>query len=219
MLGFLAVAVSTATAFADVSLPDVSIHSAAPGVARLTAETTGTGDVCANYAHDKSRSFRSVKDRYVTDGWVRIAAAASTAEARAAADFACTGTNDEVTIQKAIDLCKKNGKQLFLFCGLYRLGSRQHQLHASAEVVGHQLRGRADLGRRRIWRRFRDPQQCAQAGVRDLRTAELLSAVHVAGLRHGSEQAAHLHGSGETHLARHAGQHGEQPIREKQRAV
>ena len=55
--------------------------------------------------------------------WIRIAAVDSTAEARAAADFSCTGTNDEVTIQKAIDLCKKSGKQLFLFCGLYRLGS------------------------------------------------------------------------------------------------
>lgn len=72
--------------------------------------------------------------------WVTIAAAASTAEARAAADFACTGTNDEVTIQKAIDLCKKNGKQLFLFCGLYRDMARQHRFHAPAEMGRHQLR-------------------------------------------------------------------------------
>lgn len=43
--------------------------------------------------------------------WIRIAAADSTDEARAAADFACTGTNDEATIQRAIDLCKTNGKQ------------------------------------------------------------------------------------------------------------
>ena len=55
--------------------------------------------------------------------WVRVAAADSTAEARAAADFVCTGTNDEVTIQRAVDLCRENRKQLFLFGGLYRLGA------------------------------------------------------------------------------------------------
>lgn len=53
--------------------------------------------------------------------WVRIAAADSTSEAHAAADFVCTGTNDEVTIQRAIDLCKKSGRHLFLFSGLYLL--------------------------------------------------------------------------------------------------
>ena len=55
--------------------------------------------------------------------WVRIAAADSRSEARATADYVCTGTNDERTIQAAIDQCKANGKQLFFFTGLYRLES------------------------------------------------------------------------------------------------
>ena len=54
---------------------------------------------------------------------LRVAAANSTAVAKEAADFVCTGTNDEVTIQKAIDQCKESGRQLTLFAGLYRLGS------------------------------------------------------------------------------------------------
>ena len=37
--------------------------------------------------------------------WVKVAAVGSTAEAKAAADFVCAGTNDQETIQKAIDLC------------------------------------------------------------------------------------------------------------------
>lgn len=56
-------------------------------------------------------------------GWMRLAASDSTAEAKSAADFVCTGTNDEVTIQKAIDACKKAGCQLRVFAGLYRLDS------------------------------------------------------------------------------------------------
>ena len=55
--------------------------------------------------------------------WVRVAAADSRSEARSAADFVCTGTNDEAVIQRAVDLCRMNGKQMFLFAGLYRLGS------------------------------------------------------------------------------------------------
>ena len=53
--------------------------------------------------------------------WVRVAASNSRAEARAAADFVCTGTNDERVVQQAIDRCRENGRQLFLFSGLYRL--------------------------------------------------------------------------------------------------
>ena len=56
-------------------------------------------------------------------GWLRVAAADSRDEARAAADFICTGTNDEVTIQRAIDLCREKGSQMFFFSGLYNLGS------------------------------------------------------------------------------------------------
>ena len=55
--------------------------------------------------------------------WTRVAAADSRAEARAEADFVCTGTNDESTIQQAIDACRVNGRQLFFFAGLYHLDS------------------------------------------------------------------------------------------------
>ena len=55
--------------------------------------------------------------------WIRVAAANSRQEACRAADFVCTGTNDEAVIQRAIDACKTNGKQLLFFAGLYRLGS------------------------------------------------------------------------------------------------
>lgn len=66
------VAVFSATALADVSLSNVSLDSTSPGMAVLSADVTGTGDVFAEYAHDKSRSFRSVKDRYVTDGLIAM---------------------------------------------------------------------------------------------------------------------------------------------------
>lgn len=56
-------------------------------------------------------------------GWVRLAAANSAAESKAAADFVCTGTNDELTVQKAVDLCKGNGRHLMFAAGLYVLGS------------------------------------------------------------------------------------------------
>ena len=52
---------------------------------------------------------------------VRLAASNSRPEAKTAADYVCTGTNDEAVIQKAIDDCAKTGRQLFLFAGLYRL--------------------------------------------------------------------------------------------------
>jgi len=55
--------------------------------------------------------------------WVRIAASDSRAEARQAADFVCTGSNDEVTIQKAIDVCRDTDRHLFFFSGLYNLDS------------------------------------------------------------------------------------------------
>lgn len=53
--------------------------------------------------------------------WLRVAASNSRTQARESADFVCTGTNDEQTIQHAIDACKTSGKQLFLFAGLYKL--------------------------------------------------------------------------------------------------
>ena len=53
--------------------------------------------------------------------WVKVAAVGSTAEAKAAADFVCAGTNDQETIQKAIDLCAKDGRNLYLYNGLYMI--------------------------------------------------------------------------------------------------
>ena len=35
--------------------------------------------------------------------------------------FVCSGTNDQETIQKAIDLCAKDGRNLYLYNGLYMI--------------------------------------------------------------------------------------------------
>lgn len=51
---------------------------------------------------------------------VTIAAADSRAAAKAAADYVCTGTNDELVVQRAIDDCAVTGRNLFLYAGLYR---------------------------------------------------------------------------------------------------
>lgn len=53
--------------------------------------------------------------------WIKVAAAGSSAAAKANADFVCKGTNDQETIQKAIDICAKDGRDLFLYNGLYML--------------------------------------------------------------------------------------------------
>ena len=50
-----------------------------------------------------------------------LAASDSRPAAKAAADYVCTGTNDELVIQRAIDDCVASGRQLFVFAGLYRL--------------------------------------------------------------------------------------------------
>ena len=68
VLGCLAVAVSAAGTFADVAFSDVEVRSTAPGTVTVAAETTGAGDVFAEYAHDRTQAFSSVKDRYVADG-------------------------------------------------------------------------------------------------------------------------------------------------------
>ena len=52
--------------------------------------------------------------------WVRLAAVDSRDDAKVAADYVCTGTNDELVVQAAIDDCWKSGRQLFVFTGLYR---------------------------------------------------------------------------------------------------
>ena len=53
--------------------------------------------------------------------WVKVAASGSTEAAKAAADFVCVGTNDQETIQRAIDLCAKDGRNLYLYNGLYMI--------------------------------------------------------------------------------------------------
>ena len=55
--------------------------------------------------------------------WVRVAASNSRAEAKSAADYVCTGTNDELVLQRAIDDCARTGRDLYLSTGLYRLES------------------------------------------------------------------------------------------------
>lgn len=52
---------------------------------------------------------------------VFLAASNSRDEAKASADYVCTGTNDELVIQKAIDDCKQTGRQLFIYRGFYSL--------------------------------------------------------------------------------------------------
>lgn len=53
--------------------------------------------------------------------YVTVAAADSTNEAKAAADFVCTGKNDELTIQAAVDKCAAECKNVYLFNGCYRI--------------------------------------------------------------------------------------------------
>ena len=50
--------------------------------------------------------------------WVRVAAANSSDDAKAAADFVCSGEHDEATIQKAIDRCLRFAKAVPLEGGM-----------------------------------------------------------------------------------------------------
>ena len=54
-------------------------------------------------------------------GYVTVAANNSTGEAKRGADFVCTGKNDELVIQKAIDECEKQKKNLYLLNGVYKI--------------------------------------------------------------------------------------------------
>ena len=53
--------------------------------------------------------------------WVKVAATDSPEAAKAAADFVCSGEHDEETIQRAIDLCAADGRNLYLFNGIYNI--------------------------------------------------------------------------------------------------
>ena len=96
---------------------------------------------------------------FADEAWVKVAASDSRAEARAAADFVCTGTNDERTVQEAVDRCRAGGRNLFIFSGLYRMdavcdfgdGGPQaavclRNMHREFSVVGErrQISGWAD---------------------------------------------------------------------------
>ncbi|MBE7012139.1 MAG: hypothetical protein E7415_05650 [Ruminococcaceae bacterium] len=54
-------------------------------------------------------------------GYVYVAGSNSTDEFKAKADFVCTGKNDELVIQKAIDKCVKTDKNVFLLNGKYSI--------------------------------------------------------------------------------------------------
>ena len=53
--------------------------------------------------------------------WIKVAAAGSSAAAKAHADFVCKGTNDQDTLQLALDRCKMEERDLFLFNGVYMI--------------------------------------------------------------------------------------------------
>ena len=53
------------------------------------------------------------------DGFITISAYDSTYEIKATTDIVCSGKNDELTIQKAIDECVKQGKNIYFFNGTY----------------------------------------------------------------------------------------------------
>ena len=66
-------------------------------------------------------AFAAVQGWAADSVWVKVAAADSPAAAKAKADFVCAGTNDQETIQKAIDQCAKSGRNLFLYDGVYMI--------------------------------------------------------------------------------------------------
>lgn len=52
-------------------------------------------------------------------GYITVAASNSTDEAKRNADLVCTGKNDETVIQRGIDKCQKQNKNLYLLNGIY----------------------------------------------------------------------------------------------------
>ena len=55
--------------------------------------------------------------------YIYIAASNSTEELKAKSDFVCTGINDELTIQKAINACINEDKNIYLLNGIYNIGA------------------------------------------------------------------------------------------------
>ena len=54
--------------------------------------------------------------------YLYIAASNTSKELKDKSDFICTGKNDELTIQKAIDTCVKDNKNIYLLNGIYNIG-------------------------------------------------------------------------------------------------
>lgn len=55
--------------------------------------------------------------------YIYIAASNSREELKAKSDFVCTGINDELTIQKAINACINEDKNIYLLNGIYNIGA------------------------------------------------------------------------------------------------
>ena len=53
--------------------------------------------------------------------YIYIAASNSSKELKEKSDFVCTGKNDELTIQKAIDACVKDNKNIYFLNGIYKM--------------------------------------------------------------------------------------------------
>ncbi len=54
-------------------------------------------------------------------GYITVAAADSTDDAKRNADLVCDGIHDELTLQSAINLCEKQNKHLYLLSGVYHI--------------------------------------------------------------------------------------------------
>ena len=51
--------------------------------------------------------------------WIYVASSQSEQAKKDNADFVCIGAHDELTLQKAIDKCAEENKNLFLYSGKY----------------------------------------------------------------------------------------------------
>ena len=53
--------------------------------------------------------------------WVKVAPAAAAPEVKKQADFVCKGTNDQDTLQMALDMCAQKERDLLLYNGVYMI--------------------------------------------------------------------------------------------------
>ena len=54
-------------------------------------------------------------------GFIVISASNSTDDAKKSSDFVCTGKNDELVLQKVIDECQSQNKNIYLLNGIYKI--------------------------------------------------------------------------------------------------